>query len=116
MLGNDVVANTYFERQLENYSSGSCIFETKRNYYYIRRTTIKPTFTCEVDDVKKIYGLIRELIMELEPISRGLCDKYIVDLVFQVKDKKGRDVLIDLSAVNYPTTLKENLETIKTKI
>lgn len=80
MLGNDMVANTYFEKQLENYSSGSCIFETKRNYYHIRRTTIKPTFTCEVDDVKKIYGLIRELIIELEPISRGLCDKYIVDL------------------------------------
>lgn len=42
--------------------------------------------------------------------------RYIVDLVFQVKDKKGRDVLIDLSAVNLPTTLKENLETIKTNI
>lgn len=42
--------------------------------------------------------------------------KYIADLVFQVKDKKGRDVLIDLSAVNLPTTLKANLETIKTNI
>ena len=42
--------------------------------------------------------------------------KYIVDLVCQVKDKNGRDVLIDLSAVNLPTTLKANLETIKTNI
>lgn len=42
--------------------------------------------------------------------------KYIVDLVCQVKNKNGRDVLIDLSAVNLPTTLKANLETIKTNI
>ena len=42
--------------------------------------------------------------------------KYIVDLVCQIKDKNDKDVLIDLSAVNLPTTLKANLETIKTNI
>ena len=95
MLGTDITGNSYFEKQLEKYSSHNCIYETKRKYFYIRRTTIKPTFTCEKDAIKEIYEIIRELIVDLEPISRDLCDKYIVDLGYVY----GKVNLVDTSKV-----------------
>lgn len=64
----------------------------------------------EADDTLPIYGTFDEVGAEYKG------HKYIVDLVFQVKDKNGRTVLVDLSSVNLPTTLKANLTKIKDKI
>ena len=42
--------------------------------------------------------------------------RYIVDLVFKTTSLDGRDKIIDLSAVNSPITLKQNLPEITNKL
>lgn len=64
----------------------------------------------EANDTLPIYSTFDKIGTEYKGHD------YIIDLVFQVKDKNGRTVLIDLSSVNLPTTLKTNLQTIKDKI
>ena len=68
---------SYFERQVREYSDKKCIEYHDATYKDVDRTSYKPMLMSRVDN---IYNRLRENIANLKPVYRGLTDLYIVDL------------------------------------
>ena len=66
--------------------------------------------SADTEKVKALHSSMKEIGMEYNG------KRYIVDLVFKTTSLDGRDKIIDLSAVNSPITLKQNLSEIKNKL
>ena len=78
-LCENEIPKTYFGKQLCMYSSENCI-SMLNNTYRIGKSEIAPIFTCSRAELKEHYEVIRNTLKRLEPIRRGLCDDYILDL------------------------------------
>lgn len=68
---------SYFERQVREYSEKKCIDYNDLTYKNVDRTSLKPMLMSKTENV---YNRLREGIVNLKPIYRGLTDLYIVDL------------------------------------
>ena len=68
---------SYFERQVREYSEKKCIEYNDQTYKNVDRTSLKPMLVSKTENV---YNRLREKIANLKPVYRGLTDLYIVDL------------------------------------
>lgn len=66
--------------------------------------------SADTEKVRALHSSMKEVGMEYNG------KRYIVDLVFKTTSLDGRDKIIDLSAVNSPITLKQNLPEIINKL
>jgi hypothetical protein len=64
----------------------------------------------EADETLPVFAPMHEVGMEYNG------KRYIADLVYEVKNKDGRTVLIDLAGINNPNTLLSNVDIIKSNI
>ena len=78
-LEKNEIPKTYFGKQLCEYSSENCI-SMLNNTYRSGKREIDPIFTCSRAELKEFYETIRKVLKGLEPVRRGLCDDYILDL------------------------------------
>ena len=64
----------------------------------------------EANETLPIFASMQEVGMEYNG------KRYIADLVYEVKNKDGKTVLIDLAGINNPNTLLSNVDIIKSNI